>query len=224
MNLSRLAYYQIAAVGTISIIGILLISLTTQGTDYTKFGDHLIVHEGDASLGPVEIDSLYSFDERAGDAQLPFGYLKVYDGFIDTERNCEFCIRAEYVPGPQGVAGMSFKNDRGFDLSTVKKVTFYAMGQEGGEVIKFKAAGKTVDKKEISDTEIFKNVKFDKTTKEVTLTKDWKKMEIDLSKSDLKGITHPFGFEISKDKNNAGSVIYIKGVKYDFDPATNPLQ
>ena len=190
----------------------------------SDLGDHPLVHEVGASLGPLEIDSLYSFDERAGDAQLPFGHLKVYDGFIDTERNCEFCIRVEYVPGPEGVAGMAFKNEQGFDLSTAKKVTFYAMGQDGGEVIKFKAAGKKVDKKEISDMEIFKNVKFDKTTKDVTLTKDWKRFEIDLSNSDLKGITHPFGFEISKDKNNADSVFYIKGVKHDFDPATDPLQ
>jgi len=219
-----LACYQISGVGAISIIGVLLFSLTTQGTDYTKFADHQIVPEVDASLGPVEIDQHYSFDERAGDAQLPFGFLKVHDGFIDTERNCEFCIRVEYVTGPEGVAGMAFKSDQGFDLSTVKKVTFYAMGQDGGEVIKFKAAGKKVDNKEVSDIEIFKNVKFDKTTKEVTLTTDWKRFEIDLSNSDLNGITHPFGFEISKDKNKADSVIFIKGVKYDFEPATNPLQ
>lgn len=224
MTLSRLACYQIAGVGIISIIGVLLLSLPSQGTFSTRFGDHPIVPEVDAALGPLEIDQHYSLDERAGDAQLPFGYLKVHDGFIDTERHCEFCIRVEYVPGPGGVAGMSFKNDVGFDLSTVKKVTFYAMGQDGGEVIKFKAAGKKVDQEALSNNEIFKNVKFDKTTKEVTLTTDWKRFEIDLSNSDLNGITHPFGFEISKDYNQAGAVVFIKGVKYDFEPVTNPLQ
>ena len=223
MTLSRLAYYQLAGVGAISIIGVLLLSLPMQETNYTKFVNHPIVPEVGAALGPLEIDQHYSLDERAGDAQLPFGYLKVHDGYIDTERHCEFCIRVEYVPGPGGVAGMAFRNDIGFDLSTAKKVTFYAMGQDGGELIKFKAAGKKVNT-EVSDEEIFKNVKFDKTTKVVTLTTDWKRFEIDLSNSDLRGITHPFGFEISKDHNKADSVVFIKGVKYDFEPATNPLQ
>lgn len=224
MSLDSLASYQITGVGAISIIGVLLFFLPIFGIFDNNFNGNSLVPKVGASSGPLELDHLYRFEEKAGDAQLPFGFLNVHDSFIDTENHCEFCIRVEYKPGPSGVAGMAYRSDEGFDLSSAKKVTFYAMGKDGGEVIKFKAAGKTADKKEISDKEIFKNVKFDKTTKEVTLTKEWKRMEIDLSKSDLKEITHPFGFEISKAKNNEDSVIYIKGVKYDSDPVTNPLQ
>ena len=98
------------------------------------------------------------------------------------------------------------------------------MGLDGGEVVKFKAAGKKVNKEDATGLEIFNNVKFDKTTKDVTLTKTWKKLEIDISNSDLTGITHPFGFEISKEKNKPDSVIYLKAVNYEFNPSTNPLE
>lgn len=223
MNLSKLACYQITGVGAVSIIGVLLFFLPILGIIDKPLIDSQS-HEVNALSGPLEIDHLYSFDEMAGDAQLPFSFLRVQDSFIDTERDCEFCIRVEYVPGPGGVAGIAFRNDQGLDLSTAKKVTFYAMGLDGGEVVKFKAAGKKVDKKDVSDMEIFNNVKFDRTTEEVTLTKNWKKLEIDISKDDLNGITHPFGLEISKEKNKPDSVVYLKGVKYEFEPATNPLQ
>lgn len=222
MNLSKIAFYQITGVSAVSIIGVLLF-FPVLGIIDKPLADSQS-HEVSALLGPFEIDHLYSFDERAGDALLPFGFLRVHNSFIDTERDCEFCIRVEYIPGSGGVAGIAFRNDKGLDLSAAKKVTFYAMGGEGGEIVKFKAAGKKVDKNGVEDTEIFNNVKFDKTTEEVTLTKNWKKLEIDLSKDDLSGITHPFGLEISKEKNKPDSVVYLKGVKYEFEPATNPLQ
>lgn len=216
-----MAYYQLTGVGAVSIIGSLLLLLPIQGT-YSNFIDQPIVHEVDASLGPLEINDHYSLEEKAGDAQLPFNFLSVYENFIDTERDCEFCVRVEYIPGPEGVAGMAFKNDKGLDLSTAKKLTFYVMGLGGGEVVKFYAAGKKVDSTEDSIKGLFKNVNFDKTTQDVTLSKNWKKIEIDLSNSDLRGITHPFGFEMSKEKNGPDSVIYLKGVRYEFDQATTP--
>lgn len=223
MNLSKIAFYQITGVSAISIIGVLLFLLPVLGIIDTPFEDNQL-HEVSALSGPLEIDHLYSFDERAGDALLPFSFLSVHDSFIDTERDCEFCIRVEYFPGPEGVAGIAFRSDKGLDLGTATKVTFYAMGLDGGEVVKFKAAGKKVDKKGVPDAEIFNNVNFDKTTEDVTLTKNWKKLEIDVSKEDLSGITHPFGLEISKEKNKPGSVVFLKGVKYEFLPTTNPLQ
>jgi PKD repeat protein len=104
------------------------------------------------------------------------------------------------------------------------------MGEEGNEQIKFKLAGKNLDKIKGKlgglsgklTKSIFKTERFALTTQEVILDSDWKKYEVDLTGVDLKGITHPFGFELSA---NGGQkqIVYIKGVVYDDKPAENPL-
>ena len=223
LRFGRLTYYSIVAVCGVSTILFLLLLPSDSENSVNQFKEPPLISEVEATSAHPQIDHQSSLSARAGDAVSPKKYLIVYDSFIDTERHCEHCIRIEYVPGPEGVAGMAFQNEQGLDFKPFKKVTFYIMGLEGGEVIKFKAAGKTVDSSKVSSKEIFKNVKFDKTTKDVTLSKDWKKMEIDLSNSDLKEITHPFGFQLSNDKNKANTVFYLKGVTYDLDDAKNAL-
>ena len=117
LRLGRLAYYQITGLGIISVIGGLLLFLPIYETYNNNFIDRSIVQKVDASLGPIEINHLYSLEEKAGDAQLPFSFLSVHEDFIDTERNCEFCILVKYIPGPEGAAGIAFKNDNGIELS-----------------------------------------------------------------------------------------------------------
>ena len=223
LRLCRLVYYQIIAVCGVSTILFLLLLTSDSENSVNQFIEPPLISEVEATSAHAQIDQQYSLSVRAGDAVSPKKFLIVHNSYIDVQRHCEHCIRIEYVPGPEGVAGMAFQNEQGLDFGLFKKVTFYIMGLDGGEVIKFRAAGKTVDSSKVSSNEIFKNVKFDKTTKDVTLTKDWKKMEIDLSNSDLKGITHPFGFQLSNDKNKANTVFYLKGVTYELDDAKNAL-
>lgn len=170
-------------------------------------------------------------NQLAGDAKN--GNMKVDEDFVDPENHCEFCTRVEYKPGQEGKAGFSYEDPKGQDLSGAKKVSFWVMGEEGDENIRFKVAGKSLDKmqdklgKELEKLEkkiggIFEDEGFGLTTKEVTLEKDWKKYEVDVSGVDLKDITHPFAFELSGN-GAAKEVVFIKGVVYDDEPAKDAL-
>jgi PKD domain-containing protein len=193
------------------------------------------VQEAEAQALPLIVRDKFKEKQLAGDAESG-EFMKVNEEFIDPENHCEFCTRVEYVPGPEGAAGFSYEDLRGLDLSNAKKVRFWVMGEEGNEKIKFKLAGKSLDKIEdrlgrLQDRldrlesklgGIFESERFALTTQEVTLDNDWKKYEVDLSGVDLKGITHPFAFELAE--NGAEKqVLYIKGVIYDDEPAENPL-
>jgi hypothetical protein len=192
-----------------------------------KHNNH--VQEAEAQALPLVVRDKFKEKQLAGDAEDGSKFLKVNEEFIDPENHCEFCTRVEYVPGPEGEAGFSYEDLKGLDLSNAKKVRFWVMGEEGNEKIKFKLAGKSLDK--IQDrldrlesrlNSIFESERFALTTEEVTLDNDWKKYEVDLSGVDLKGITHPFAFELAE--NGAEKqVLYIKGVIYDDEPAEDAL-
>jgi hypothetical protein len=186
--------------------------------------------EAEAAVLPLTIRDRFTEKELAGDAAAGSQFMKVNEDFIDPENHCEFCTRVEYKPGPEGQAGFSYEDLKGLDLSGAKKVRFWVMGEEGDEKIKFKVAGKNLDKLQESlgkltsklTKSIFKSERFALTTEQVTLDKDWKKYEIDLSGVDLKEITHPFAFELSGNGVQK-EVVFIKGVVYDNQPAEEPL-
>lgn len=207
---------------------LLLVGPLSLGSIFPKHDDH--VQEAQAQALPLAVRDRFTAKQMAGDGEAGSRFLKVDEEFIDPENHCEFCTRVEYVPGPQGEAGFSYEDATGLDLSGSKKARFWVMGEEGNEKIRFKLAGKSLDKMQdrlgrltdkLTDS-IFKSERFALTTEEVSLDSEWKKYEVDLSGVDLKGITHPFAFELSE--NGAQKqVIYIKGVVYDDEPAEDAL-
>src|SRR5688572_29387422 len=84
--------------------------------------------------------------QRAGDAEAGSRFSKVDEDFVDPENHCEFCTRVEYTPGPRGQAGFSYEDMSGLDLSNARSVKLWAMGEEGNEEVKFKVAGKSLDR------------------------------------------------------------------------------
>jgi hypothetical protein len=178
--------------------------------------------------------------DKAGDASQDSSYLKMSPGGGDEE--C--CQTIQYTPGPLGVAGITFKDPEAFDLTNAKRVVFFAMGQKGGETMKFLAAGSTTSNTSLNGegpslippssdgsvslpADIFSNKKFGRITQDIVLEKNWNRYQISLDGLDLKEITDPFGFVISSTNNNNGSgtpiSFNLKGVTYDTKPATDPV-
>ena len=186
------------------------------------------VPEAIALSHSVDVSFTYDMAETYYD-RFDGSFAVVHEDVIWSPNHCEFCTRVEYVPGPDDKAGFSYEDVAGLDLSGAKKVKFWVMGEEGNEKIKFKVAGKSLDKiqnrldkLESKLDSIFESERFALTTQEVTLDDDWKKYEVDVSGVDLKGITHPFAFELSE--NGAEKqVLYIKGVVYDDEPVEDAL-
>ena len=185
-------------------------------------------HAAEAASLPLAIDYHFKLEEKVGDAKEGSAYVQVDEDFIDSENHCEFCTRIEFVSGPQGEAGLAYVLDNALDFSNAKSVTFFAMGEKGGEKVKFKVAGKKLDKLGVKADEVlrpgpFKEHKFALTTGEVSLDKDWRKYTVDLNGVDLTGITHPFGIEMSSSKATGNQVFYIKHIIYDTEKAENGL-
>lgn len=192
--------------------------------------------QAEAQTLPLVIRDRFTQKLMAGDAAVAGSrFFKVDENFVDPENHCEFCTRVEYTPGSRGIAGFAYQDLTGLDLSNAKKAQFWVMGEEGDEKIRFKLAGKALDRIQdrvqqrlgqlsdrLASEGIFTTERFALTTQEVTLNDVWKKYEVDLTGVDLRGITHPFAFELSGNGNER-EVIYIKGVVYDDEPAEDPL-
>ncbi len=94
----------------------------------------------------------------------------------------------------------------GYDLSTMKRLTFWARGDHGGEKIaEFKVGGITGEHGDSDSSSIGP----------ITLTKEWKKYTIDLADRNLSHIVGGFCWSASRDDNPNGFVIYLDEIRYE---------
>jgi hypothetical protein len=176
---------------------------------------HASVPQAEAAALPLQVIERFTEKRMAGDAEMASS-IKIDDEFVDPENHCEFCTRVEYVPGSRGVAGFAYSSDKALDLTGAKKIRFWIMGDEGGEKVKFKIAGKEKRAGEKSrGATIFDSEIFARTSKELALKDDWTKYEVDLQGVDLRAITKPLGLELAKGADEKVQVVYIKGIVID---------
>ncbi|MFY9402101.1 MAG: hypothetical protein WAQ07_01675 [Candidatus Omnitrophota bacterium] len=101
----------------------------------------------------------------------------------------------------------------GFDLSGMTKLTFWARGAKGGEVIhKFVVGG-------------LKGTYPDSATIEmgpVELTNSWKQYTINLAGKDLTYINGGFSWVTNADLNPDGATFYIDDIKFEVDSSMKP--
>ena len=121
----------------------------------------------------------------------------------------------------QGWAGAYWQNPAnnwgskkgGFDLTGMTKLTFWARGAKGGEIIqKFVIGG-------------IKGSYTDSATVEmgpVELTDAWKEYTINLAGKDLSYISGGFGWITTSDLNPNGASFFIDDIKYEADAALKP--
>lgn len=94
----------------------------------------------------------------------------------------------------------------GYDLSKYTKMTFWAKGENGDEVVdKFFIGGITGQTEEGDSDEA--------SISPVELTKDWELYEISLEGLDMSHIIGGFGFAANADANPDGFTIYIDEIK-----------
>lgn len=94
----------------------------------------------------------------------------------------------------------------GFDLRGYSKLTFWARGEKGGEVInEFKVGGITGEVMDSDSAAIGP----------IELTKAWKQYTIDLSGKDLQKIIGGFCWATGRDVNPDGFVIYFDDIQFE---------
>ena len=139
------------------------------------------------------------------------------DGYRENVHSGNSCMKIKYnARGAQGAgwAGIFWQNPAnnwgsqmgGYDLSGYNKLTFWARGEKGGEIIaEFKVGGISGTYSDSDSTSIGP----------ITLTKDWKKYEIDLKGLDLSYISGGFAYTASSKDNPQGFIFYLDDIKFE---------
>ncbi len=142
--------------------------------------------------------------------------LKINEAYAYNPHSGKTCMKITYtVRGTQcaGWAGIYWQNPPnnwgdqlgGYDLTGYKKLTFWARGENGGEVIsEFKIGGINGTYSDSDSTAIGP----------VTLTNEWKEYEIDLDGLDLSYINGGFAFSISSRDNPEELTFYLDDIMY----------
>lgn len=153
-----------------------------------------------------------------------FGDLTMDDKSMDNPHGGTTCIKFVYTAKKsqnQGWSGVFWQNPAnnwgskkgGFDLTGLNKITFWARGENGGEVIdKFSVGGikgMYPDTAEIS-------------VGPIELTSDWQEYTINLVGKDLSYINGAFCWVANADSNPDGLTFYVDDVKFEYDPNLKP--
>lgn len=146
-----------------------------------------------------------------------YGDIQIDDGCATTPHSGKTCFKITYTAqGAQGAGwmGIYWQNPAnnwgtqmgGYDLKGYNKLTFWARGDKGGEIIsEFKVGGINGNYADSDSTSMGP----------VTLTKDWKQYTIDLKGMDLSYISGGFELSASSKDDPEGFVIYLDDVKYE---------
>ncbi len=152
------------------------------------------------------------------------GDIKMNDAAADNPYTGTTAIQFEYSGKKaqgQGWAGVYWQNPAnnwgskkgGFDLTGMTKVTFWARGAKGGEVIqKFVVGGVKGTYPDSANVEMGP----------VELTDTWKEYTINLAGKDLSYVSGGFGWVTTSDLNPNGAVFYIDEIKYVADDSMKP--
>ncbi|MCD6228393.1 MAG: hypothetical protein J7K17_02825 [Candidatus Omnitrophica bacterium] len=185
----------------------------------------------DATLKKEEVKTIFPFYVYADSSSLdnhfvPSGWmpataaqdLKMYINWKESPLSGDSCIRIEYT-NKSGTrwAGIYWQNppnnwgtipNAGFDLRGATKLTFWARGERGGEIInEFKVGGISSGDYPDSDSASIGPIQ---------LTKEWKKYEIDLRGKDLSYIIGGFCWATNIDVNDPNGIIfYLDEIKYE---------
>jgi hypothetical protein len=156
------------------------------------------------------------------------GDIKINDQCADNPHSGTTCIRFEYSAKKaqgQGWAGMYWQNPAqnwgskkgGFNLAGMNKLTFWARGAKGGEIIqKVMVGGIGIDTRATYPDSSLAEMG------PIELTDSWKQYTVNLAGKDLSSISGGFGWATNADLNPEGCVFYIDDIKFEADPQMKP--
>jgi hypothetical protein len=153
-----------------------------------------------------------------------YGDIRMNDQSTDNPRSGATCIEFSYSGKKtqgQGWAGVYWQNPAnnwgnkqgGFGLEGMTKLTFWARGAKGGEVIQKVLVGG------------IKGAYPDSVAVEmgpIELTDTWKQYTVNLAGRDLSYVNGGFGWATTLDLNPEGCIFYFDDIKFETDPAMKP--
>jgi hypothetical protein len=153
-----------------------------------------------------------------------YGDVKMNDQSADNPHSGTTCMQFTYSAkksNGQGWSGVYWQNPAnnwgskkgGFDLTGMSKLTFWARGAKGGEIIqKFVVGGITGTYPDSLSAEMGP----------VELTDTWKQYTINLAGRDLSYVNGGLSWTTSSDLNPEGCTFYLDDIKFEADPELKP--
>lgn len=146
-----------------------------------------------------------------------YGDIKFNDSSRDNPYSRKTCIKIVYTAQKKqgaGWAGIYWQDPAnnwgnlkgGYDLTGAKKLTFWAKGAKGGEIVtEFKIGGINGEHSDTASASVGP----------ITLTPEWKEYAIELKDEDLSLIIGGFSFVISSMENPEGATFYIDDIAFE---------
>jgi len=166
----------------------------------------------------IDIQNLFTPSGWMGDGEYGRKYI-VFEGANKTDPHSKpSCIEIKYTFGPQMWAGIYWQNEpdnwgdqpgNNYSKENLIKVTFWARGTTGNEVVEFKSGGIKNNGKPYHDT-------LTRTTGRITLSKNWQQYTISLKDADLSSIIGGFCWVASKGYNNSSDItFYLDDIQFE---------
>ena len=183
--------------------------------------------EPQATKEQPKVFNIYTDRQSADNHYIPSGWMgdnmdiKINDQSTDNPHSAKTCIQFSYSAKKaqgSGWAGVYWQNPAnnwgskkgGFDLTGMTKLSFWARGQKGGEIIqKFKVGGIKGTYPDSAEIEIGP----------IELTDSWQEYNVNLAGKDLSYISGGFAWVATADQNPEGAVFYLDDLKFEADPA-----
>ena len=136
----------------------------------------------------------------------------------------ELSMRVTYsATGTSGWSGVYWQDPDGnwgtlpggYDLTGATRLSFWAKGQNGGEVIAFKAGGLWGSHGD--------SLQPAAATGPLALATEWRQYSIDLRGQDLSQIIGGFAWVANRCSNPQGATFYLDDIAYEFDPTPPPI-
>jgi hypothetical protein len=165
----------------------------------------------------LRVAERYTASGWMGDGQAGTKHVQLLGESKENPKSPPTCVKVTYAIGPAGWAGAYWLNkpdnwgDKGGDdlgAKAFKKITFYARGERGGEVVEFKAGGIEENGKKFKDS-------FEIATGKVRLEKDWKKYEMTVEGKTLSSVIGLFCWVAAGTDNPNGLTFFLDDIQYE---------
>ena len=146
-------------------------------------------------------------------------FIQVNTDFTDCNRpdNADgLCIQIKYRPNPEGrgFAGIYWQypdknwgGQVGRRITGAQRIVFWSRGENGGEVVEFKAGG--INGREMKYQDSFE------VAQRLRLKREWSRYEIPLAKQDLSNVIGAFAWAAARDANPNGLTFYLDDIRYE---------
>lgn len=159
----------------------------------------------------IDIQTLFTPSGWMGDGEYGRQYITFSGDSDENPHSPPTSIKISYVFGSAKWGGIYWQNQpdnwgdkpgNNYSKKGITKVTFWARGETGSENVEFKAGGIDNPIKKYKDS-------FIATIGRQTLSREWKKYEIDLSNADLNSVIGGFCWVASVDYNTGKRISFF---------------